>query len=72
MLALLRQADLEQSEPIAYQDFEKLMKGQYLGRTFDELVDRAFQVFDVDNRGHISLKGFSQHDTHRISQSIEN
>lgn len=33
------------------------MKAQYLGRTFEELVDKAFKVFDVENRGHITLKG---------------
>lgn len=58
-MTALRNADLDQSEPIAYKDFEKLMKVQYLGRSFEELVDKAFKVFDIEQRGHISLKGCS-------------
>lgn len=57
---LLRHADLDQSESISYKDFEKLMKAQYLGRTFEELVDKAFKVFDVENRDCITLKGSTQ------------
>lgn len=57
VLNLLQHAELDQSEPISYKDFEKLLKVQYLGRTFDELVDRAFKIFDVEDRGQITLRG---------------
>lgn len=57
-MSLLRYAELDQSEPISYDDFEKLMRAQYLGRSFDELVERAFKVFDAENRGHITVKGY--------------
>eukprot|EP00892_Ulva_mutabilis_P000646 jgi/Ulvmu1/10582/UM065_0036.1 len=60
VLTMLRHAELDQSEAISYNDFEKLMKAQYLGRTFDELVDRAFKVFDAEGRGYITVKGLKR------------
>jgi Ca2+-binding EF-hand superfamily protein len=46
------------------------MKSLYVGRTFTDLVDRAFEVFDVEKKGHITLKGLKRV-TKDVGQEID-
>jgi centrin-3 len=59
VVAALHQHGKQQADTIEYDVFESIMTERYLGRSFSELLDKAFEVFDVDGKGKISHRSAS-------------
>ena len=43
-------------ELVSFEDFKTILQEKYLNRTFDDLVERAFRIFDIDSSGKIRMK----------------
>ena len=43
-------------ELVSFEDFKTILQEKYLSRTFDDLVERAFRIFDIDSSGKIRMK----------------
>ncbi|KAF9055804.1 EF-hand protein [Panaeolus papilionaceus] len=56
VLKLLRDHDKDNSGLMDFQDFAKIMSERILERDPKEEIRRAFQLFDDDNTGKISLR----------------
>jgi centrin-3 len=70
VLAILEEHDQNPAEGIDYKSFEKILTALYVGRTFDDLVNRAFEVFASEGKGYITLKGLRRI-TKDVGQSID-
>lgn len=70
VLSMLDYHDQDPAEGINYKSFEQILSALYIGRTFDDLVDRAFEVFGSEGKGHITLKGLRRI-TKDVGQSID-
>ncbi|CAG8681201.1 2116_t:CDS:2 [Rhizophagus irregularis] len=55
LLRILRQHDKNEEGVIAFEDFFKVMAERVVNRSPIEEIHRAFQLFDDDNTGKISL-----------------
>lgn len=67
---MLDEHDQDPAEGIDYKSFEQILSSLYIGRTFDDLVNRAFDVFASEGKGHITLKGLRRI-TKDVGQSID-
>jgi centrin-3 len=56
VLSLMDQFDKDKTNGLAFDEFEQILTEKYLNRPFSELVDRAFQAFDIDEQGRISQR----------------
>lgn len=70
VLTMLDDRDHDPAEGIDYKGFEQILTSLYIGRTFDDLVNRAFDVFASEGKGHITLKGLKRI-TKDVGQSID-
>jgi centrin-3 len=70
VLSRLEDHGQDPGEGIDYKTFEHILTSLYIGRTFDDLVDRAFDVFASEGKGHITLKGLRRI-TKDVGQSID-
>lgn len=70
VLAMLDEHDHDPAEGIDYKGFEQILTSLYIGRTFDDLVNRAFDVFASEGKGHITFKGLKRI-TKDVGQSID-
>jgi len=55
VLKIIRQYDKNDDGTIVFEDFNKAMSERILNRSPEEEIHRAFQLFDDDNTGKISL-----------------
>ncbi|CAG8581559.1 14369_t:CDS:2 [Acaulospora morrowiae] len=55
VLKIIRQYDKNDNGKIVFEDFNKVMSERILNRSPEEEIHRAFQLFDDDNTGKISL-----------------
>lgn len=70
MLSILDEHDQDPAEGIDYKGFQHILSSLYIGRTFDDLVDRAFDVFASEGKGHITMKGLKRI-TKDVGQAID-
>lgn len=56
VLQMLAKYDQDASGAIEQQEFRELVREQYLSRSFDDLLERAFAAFDLDGKGKIDQK----------------
>ncbi|GBB90842.1 hypothetical protein RclHR1_17940005 [Rhizophagus clarus] len=65
LLKILRQHDKNEEGVIAFEDFFKVMAERVINRSPIEEIHRAFQLFDDDNTGKISL-----HNLKRVAKEL--
>ncbi|RIA95289.1 EF-hand protein [Glomus cerebriforme] len=60
VLKILRQHDKNEDDVITFEDFFKVMAERVINRSPIEEIHRAFQLFDDDNTGKISLRNLKR------------
>ena len=65
VLALLKEHDKDETCQLRPEEFEEIMTNKMLDRDPDEEAVRAFQLFDIDGTGRITLKSLR-----RISKQL--